>query len=389
MKFEDRLKTMSFIIVTHIFATGPADALKDFLLKHKVKTVSFIGHPFYYAPQTRSFALLYKEGSMVKKLEAPSMPPAELLLYFKDLILTLIFAFLTKSKFDIYVGADSLNAFAGLILKQIKLVRLVVFYTIDYVPIRFKNSIINGVYHFFDKLCVEHCDFTWNLSEAMMKARESRGIKKGRQMVVPMGGNFRLIDEQNKRLFDRTRMVFLGNLRRGQGLELIIRSLPQIIKEIPNARLTVIGTGSIEQELKLTVKILRLDKNVEFLGYIPSHAQVEAIISKCAFGLAPYEPSRENFTWYSDPGKVKQYFAMGLPTIITRVPFVAYEIEREGAGIVIDYNEDEFVKAVITVLKDDGILNKCKEKAAILGSKYSWPTIFTTAIQQVLRGKRL
>jgi len=368
------------MIVTHVFTSGPADALRDFLLKHEVKRVCFVGHPFHYAPKTCSFTMLYERGRIVREIRGPQIRATELLLYFKDLILTLVYALLIKCNFDIYVGADPLNAFAGLILKRIKFVRLVVFYSIDYVPMRFGNLLVNGVYHFLDKLCVEHCDFTWNLSEAMRITRESLGIMKGSQMVVPMGGNVRLVDEQTRKLFDRSRMVFLGHLRAGHGLELIIRSLPRIILEVPNAKLTVIGTGPLEKELKATVESLGLEKNVEFLGYIPDHAKVEEIVSRCAFGLAPYEPSKESFTWYADPGKPKQYLACGLPTIITRVPLVASEIESQGAGLVIQYNEDAFVNACLSFLRDQDLLDRVRENALKVGSKYAWENIFIDAL---------
>lgn len=371
------------MIVTHVFTSGPADALRDFLLKHEVKRVCFVGHPFHYAPKTCSFALLYERGRIVREFRGPQIRATELLLYFKDLILTLVYALLIKDKFDIYVGADPLNAFAGLILKRIKLVRLVIFYTIDYVPMRFKYVLVNGVYHFLDKVCVEHCDFTWNLSEAMRITRESRGIMKGRQMVVPMGGNFRLVDDQTGKLFDRTRMVFLGHLRRGHGLELIVRCLPRIILEVPNAKLTVVGTGPLEKELKATVKNLGLEKNIEFLGYIPDHAKVEEILSGCAFGLAPYEPSKESFTWYADPGKPKQYLACGLPIIITRVPLVASEIESQGAGSVIHYTEDAFVYACLSFLRDQDLLDRARKNALKVGSKYAWENIFGDALARV------
>lgn len=373
-------RSRSFMIATHMFTTGPADFLRDFLLKYKVKKLCFISHPFHYAPQTRSVARLYERGKPVKEIRAPQIRATELLLYFKDLILTLAFALILKSKFDIYVGADPLNAFAGIILKRIKFVRFVVFYTIDYIPARFNNTLVNGVYNFLDKICVEHCDFTWNLSEAMSNVRKSRGIKKGRQMVVPMGGNFKLVDTRNKLLFDRKRMVFLGHLRRNQGLELIISSLPRIIHEIPNAKLTVIGTGPLENKLKTTVIRLGLEKNVEFLGYIEDHAKVEDILSHCAFGLAPYEPSKESFTWYADPGKPKQYLTCGLPIIITRVPLITSEIEIKSAGLVIHYNEDELVYACLRYLKDEGLLLRDRKNALGLGSKYAWTNIFTDAL---------
>jgi len=42
------LKDKSYVIVTHVFATGPAQDLEEYLSNLKVENLLFIGHPLFY-----------------------------------------------------------------------------------------------------------------------------------------------------------------------------------------------------------------------------------------------------------------------------------------------------------------------------------------------------
>ena len=58
----------SICIVTHVFATGPAQELEGYL-REKVGSLLFIGHPFSFRPDTRSFYKSYLNGKLIKEHE--------------------------------------------------------------------------------------------------------------------------------------------------------------------------------------------------------------------------------------------------------------------------------------------------------------------------------
>src|SRR5690606_6446004 len=78
----------------------------------------------------------------------------------------------SKKPVDLYVGVDNFNAFWGVILKKLGWVKEVVYYTIDYVPVRFQNPVLNDVYHWMDKFCVRNADVVWNVSPRIAEGRE-------------------------------------------------------------------------------------------------------------------------------------------------------------------------------------------------------------------------
>ena len=177
-------------IATHVFGSGPADGLEHYARRRATRVI-VMRHAFSYAREVDSVLRRWEEGRLARSQRVPwhgCIP--EPVTWAKDLFLDILWSARTPEKIDVYVGIDSLNAAAGLLLRRLGKARRVVFWTIDYVPDRFDNRMLNWVYHRFDRLCVRRCDETWNLSPRMEPARRERGVE-GRQRVVPMGANVR------------------------------------------------------------------------------------------------------------------------------------------------------------------------------------------------------
>jgi glycosyltransferase involved in cell wall biosynthesis len=282
-----------------------------------------------------------------------------------------------------FIGIDSLNAFAALFLKKIGFVKVVVFYTIDYVPTRFQNAMLNTVYHAIDGICSQKCDWTWNLANAMSVQRKRRGIREGRNLVVPIGYNSSAIREYSPDSKRRYRLAYLGSLRPGQGIQLAIEALPHLLGMIPQIELIIIGSGPLSSDLKAIVKKMGLDAYVTFTGNISRHDDVYTILGTCGIGIAAYEPGQDNFTRFTEPGKVKEYLALGLPVVITKVPEIAREIEARGAGRVIEYNVQAFSLAIAQLVNNKEAYELAQAAALSLVAEYSWTRVFERTFEAV------
>jgi glycosyltransferase involved in cell wall biosynthesis len=219
----------------------------------------------------------------------------------------------------------------------------------------------------------------------MADARQRIGIRKEKtnQIIVPTGTHYKKIGNSPIDRSGTNNIIFLSHLRKGQGIELVLEALPEVIKKIPSVKLIVIGTGPMEKYFKEEVKKRNIDNNVLFLGYIESHAEIEKIVSKCRVGIAPYVPVRESFTWYADPGKPKVYLGSGIPVIITKVPEIAFEISKREAGIAINYSSHELSTAIIAILSDDKVYEKCRSNAIRFASELNWAFIFVEAFSKL------
>ncbi|KKQ34450.1 MAG: Glycosyl transferase group 1 [Microgenomates group bacterium GW2011_GWA2_37_6] len=209
------LKSLSFVIVTHVYATGPSFKLEEYL-KDKVDTLVFIGHPFSFAEDTRSFLRIYKRGALIEEKKFKSWKGTEISFYIKDLCLTMWWYLKYRRKTDYFIGVNNFNVFAGLVLGLFLNVGRVIFYTIDYVPNRFTNPFLNSLYHFLDRLAVSRSHKVWNLSKIMVSEREKSGISRefrDKQIEVPIGTDIR-----GKPLsFDKIDKGKIDNWRRNVG----------------------------------------------------------------------------------------------------------------------------------------------------------------------------
>ena len=64
-------------------------------------------------------------------------------------------------------------------------------------------------------------------------------------------------------------LLYLGRLRKYKGVHDAIRAMKIIVKEVPDARLYIVGKGEYAPKLKALVKKLGLEEYVKFLGFVP------------------------------------------------------------------------------------------------------------------------
>ena len=367
------LEGKTVAIATHVFGSGPADALEEYA-RTRAARVLVIRHAFSYARRVDSVVRRWEAGELVHEVHVPwHRKVPEPVTWTKDIALDLLWGARTPT-IDIFVGIDSLNAAAGLALRQARKVRRTIFWTIDYVPERFSNPLLNRIYHAFDRMCVRRSDMTWNVSPRMEPARRESGIV-GPQQVVEIGANVR----PPMPPADPPQLIFVGHLLEKQGVQLVLRALPAVRAAVPAVRLLVIGDGPYRQQLETLAGNLAVDGSVEFTGYIDRHEEVEERIAESVLGLAPYDPSIASFTEFADPGKIKNYLAAGVPVVTTHVVHSACKLAEEGAAIVIPYEAEPLGEALVSMLTDPDRQARARAAAARVGARSDWTAVFDRA----------
>ena len=84
-------------------------------------------------------------------------------------------------------------------------------------------------------------------------------------------------------------ILYIGRIDKRKGIEFLIRSMPYVVQQIPEALLLVGGTGSYLDKMKSLVKQLDIERNVTFLGFIPDdqlnslYNQVQCVVVPSIF----------------------------------------------------------------------------------------------------------
>lgn len=372
---------------------GPALALKDFV-KARVAKLTCIWQPLPISDVLDVLAEIYEQGIVRRyRFWVPSWPWNRegdvtllyLLLKSRDILGTIYFAVKFRETSDYFIGVEALNALLGVFFREIGLAKRVIYYNLDYGEIRFKNRILNAVFHAMDRIAAQHSDCIWNLSPEMAKARETKlgATLQVPQITVPIGTDFERIERLPIERIDRNMVVYLGVLAEKCGVPLILDAFPEIVRRHPLAKFVVVGGGPLENELRARGAALGLVDRIEFAGRI-SDDMVERTLCKCAVGIAPYLADPDSTKKFTDVTKPRMYMTCGLPVVITGVPPIAKEIADNRAGIVIQYDKEELADAVVRILQDEQLLKEFRENAVKLASKYGWVDIFSRAFSETM-----
>ena len=373
----------TFIIVTHQMVYGSPQALRDYLNNKKVKQLLFIGLSFL--TQNTSSRYLYKSGKEISKKIIDRGKNIGVKDHIVDFFQVLSWALKEKDKFDTFIGVDNLNCLAGLFLKKIGKVKKVVYYSIDFVPIRFHNLLLNYIFHKIEIICVKYADEVWDLSPRIAEGRRVfLGISsyKNKQKIVSVG----IWNDKIRKLpfnkIKKYQLLFVGHLLEKQGVQLVLDSTPKILKDIPNFRFLIIGGGEYKYDLEKKVKELHIEDHVEFRGWVDNRDVLDNILSESACAVATYKPEKQklyNFTYYTDPTKLKDYLGAGLPIILTDVPHNARDIENKRCGIIVSYKKEEIAKAIVTIIKNEHMLKEYRKNALTFAKQFDWEEIFDKA----------
>ncbi len=133
--------------------------------------------------------------------------------------------------------------------------------------------------------------------------------------------------------------------------------LERVAREFPDAQLVLVGDATCSLE--------RFDAlaNVHWLGERP-YQEIPGYGSGFDVGLMPY--LRNEFIRNSNPIKVREYLALGLPVVSTEVP----EMHRYDEWVQIADDYDEFVAAVGRCLRGEAPSDPAGRRAAVAAQ--SW-----------------
>ncbi len=378
----DGLRPLSIAIVKHAHTPtgGAEDNLRDYL-EARADCCATLAHPFKGArgvgPRSRWRVSSRTEG--IHETTGWRGYGLALSYYLRDVGETLRRFLFGPQRWDVYVGVDNLNAAVGILLRWLGRTRTVIFYVIDYVPRRFRNPLMNALYHALDRFAARRADCVWNVGARMAAARAERGLPVDRaapQFTVPVGAP--LAADPAEKAAQPT-AVFVGHLVPEQGVDLLLEAWPTVLETVPGATLWIIGSGQERTRLGKEADRRGLAEFVQWLGFVPD-ARLHEVLGPAWVAVAPYARTSDGYKQYADPAKLRWYAAAGLPTVITDVPVAAAEaLARANAGMVCESSAKSLAAALCELLNGTAQREDMSSAARRLAEEYTWEAIFDAA----------
>lgn len=209
-------------------------------------------------------------------------------------------------------------------------------------------------------------------------------IPRARVMVVPNGVDLpeRLNDEEKKLyehkyeyLSGKKTILFLGRIHPKKGLDILIRAYA-IAKKAGIGHILVIA-GPDEVGWKKTLRRIADEAGVEdsvfFIGFIEGKEKQYVLETADIFIMPSHS---EGFSV-----AILEAMSFSKPVIITKGCNFP-EIEKEGAGIVVDPTEEEIAKAIIRMASDVELARYMGDNARnLIINEYTWDKIASRTIQ--------
>lgn len=379
---------------------GSIEPLRDFLLP-KIKKLVIIDqlHPGsegvmprieVFKNNSQKFKL-YKSSWLVywlyPFLKISKSEKTQIRFKLRDFLSIIDWALQDKTHYNFFIGLESINTIAGIILRRIGRVDIVIYYVSDYSPNRYPGKLFNSVYLWMDRFCAIHADYIWDVSPAMQKARISVGLDPQQSAPVVGVANGLFPDQIKKNPLSKIKrhdLVYMGTLGAENGPDIAIQSISLLKDTFKDIRLHIVGgTEKDSAWLKEIVRKLKLEEFVIFHGFIPSSTEMSKIIRECAIGLAPYKDIPGSIRKYADAGKIRAYCASGLPVVSSHVPPLGIQLEKKGGALLAHDTPKDFAKAIHKLLSDENVYEKLRNNAYLFAKNSTWDNTFSNAFRNM------
>ncbi len=213
-----------------------------------------------------------------------------------------------------------------------------------------------------ERMCFREADRIITISNKMKEElRKLYNVDESKIKVI-----YNCVDVKKfKRGREKDYILFVGRFSRRKGTDILVKAMKLVVKEIPEAKLKMIGTGEMLEYCKELAEKLKISESIEFLGWVPDEELVEAYAHAQLVALpSTYEPFGLT---------VLEAMASGKPVITTNISGASEIITNWKNGVVVKVNDvKDLAHAIIKLLKDKKLRKRIGENAYRLAKKYTW-----------------
>lgn len=192
------------------------------------------------------------------------------------------------------------------------------------------------------------------------------GFSRGKLQVLGAGIDFKKIASQkilpNTPSFEG---IFLGRLHPSKGIFDLIPIWREVVKDIPSAKLAIIGGGQeyLKEQLQFLIDKENLSSNIHLLGYLPDKKVYSIVKKSRVFLFTDHEAG-----WGL---AVAEAMACGLPVVGWDIGILG-TVFKSGFLKAPQSNFGYLATLIIKILKNKNLNQKLKKEATTEASRFNW-----------------
>lgn len=173
------------------------------------------------------------------------------------------------------------------------------------------------------------------------------------------------------------RALFVGRLSSVKGIQYLLGAMSIVHREIPEAKLTLVGDGEERERLEHLTDYLGIRECIEFVGAVP-HERVQDYMHHADVLVLP--SLSEGF-----PVTILEAMANGLPVVATCVGGVPEIIENNVNGYLVETeNQKEVAEALLKLLRDEQLRKRISGNNRGKAERYRWDKVAAT-LEEIYR----
>jgi len=244
----------------------------------------------------------------------------------------------------IHSHLDLVNIF-GLLAKKKTACKLILhFHGLGMVPHHllpnrpFKHRLWNLIAKFY-----KYCDKALAICNFQLPFLKDLGFDQQQIVMVPNGISLNVALPETTGSTEGYSFVNVGRFQPQKDHKMLIDAFSEVVKQVPDSRLLLVGDGPLRAEIEAQVHTLELDNNVEFLGVRRDIPDILAVNDCFVLG------SR----WELHPITILEAMRAGLPVIASDVGGVADTVVDGKTGYLTEAeNLQSLTDAMLKLAKD-------------------------------------
>jgi len=223
------------------------------------------------------------------------------------------------------------------------------------------------------------------VSQSVKEELIKHGLPEGNITIVPPGIDVEKYGYVPEKKEKYPLILYVGRLKKYKGIHHLIRAMRYVVKEKPEAKLSVVGEGDYRAALEKQTQKLGLQNAVIFHGYVSEKEKIE-LLKKAWVLVVP--SVKEGFGIVAIEAAACGTLVIGTDTTGLRDAILHGE-----TGFLVPYGKPKKIAAAICkVINDDKLRERLSRKAKEWGERFDWKTTldkFEKVILQVsAMGKR-
>jgi phosphatidyl-myo-inositol alpha-mannosyltransferase len=177
------------------------------------------------------------------------------------------------------------------------------------------------------------------------------------------------------------RILFVGRFEeQRKGFKYLLRAMPLVRQQFPNARLVVVGTGKPDKFDDLMARYGVW--GVDFIGFATAE-ELPRYYASCDIFCAP-SIARESFGIV-----LLEAMASGKPVVATSIPGYASVMTNEHEGLLVTPRDPQAIAlALVRTLADADLRRRLAANGMVTAEQYAWPHVASRVLESYEKARR-